>query len=243
MDRRIEKRRREVAEGQARSGLSKLLLVLIIASVGGLATWLLRSPLLSVTEVVVAGASPHLRDAIRLESGITLGQPLISVREEEVEARLTENPWIAAATVSRQWPQRVLIEVTPRLPVAWWNDGEGWALVGADAVVLETARAAGTDLPLVRAEAEWAKLGGLAFLAELGPLRHPGAIVEEREGEIWAQVDTHQVRLGRPVEMEAKARALAALLTQGIEPGATISLVAPTRPAVIGVSVEAQVEP
>jgi cell division protein FtsQ len=243
MDRRLEKRRKEVAEGQARSGLFKLLMVLIVASIGVLAIWLFRSPLLSVQEIVVAGAPPHLREQVRSESGIAPGEPLVSVRPAEVEAALGDNPWIASSKVTLQWPQRVLIEISPRLPVAWLDEGNGWTLVGEDAVVLESAREAGTELPILRAHAEVAKLGGLAFLAELGPLQFPGALVEERDGEMWAQVGGHDVRLGRPVDMEAKARALAALLARGVDAGANISLIAPTRPAVYPQIPQPQVEP
>ena len=243
MDRRLEKRRREVAEGRARSGLFKLLVVLIVASIAGLGTWFFRSPLLSVHRIVVAGAPPHLTEQVRSESGIAPGEPLISVRPAEVEAALGDNPWISSSEVTLQWPQQVLIEITPRLPVAWLEVGESWSLVGADAVVLETAQAAGTELPILRAEEEVAQLGGLAFLAELGPLQFPGALVEQRQGEMWAEIGGHLIRLGRPVEMEAKARALAALLEQGIETGASISLVAPTRPAVSLGNTQPQVEP
>ena len=168
---------------------------------------------------------------------------MVSVRPAEVEAALAVNPWIASSQVTLQWPQHVLIEITPRLPVAWLDEGGGWSLVGEDAVVLETARQAGTELPTLRASAEVAKLGGLAFLAELGPLEFPGALVEQRDTEMWAQVGGHDVRLGRPVDMEAKARALAALLARGIEAGASISLIAPTRPAVYPTNTQSQVEP
>ncbi|MGH8957547.1 MAG: cell division protein FtsQ/DivIB [Acidimicrobiia bacterium] len=243
MDRRLEKRRREVAEGRARSGLSKLLIVLILASIGGLATWLFRSPFLSVHQIVVAGAPPHLTEQVRNGSGIAPGEPLVSVRPAEVEAALEDNPWIASSEVTLLWPQQVLIKITPRLPVAWLDGGQGWSLVGEDAVVLETASQAGTELPTLRAEAEVAKLGGLAFLAELGPLHFPQALVEQRDGEMWAEVGGHVVRLGRPVDMEAKARALAALLASGIEAGASISLVAPTRPAIYAQNAQPQVEP
>ncbi|MGH9897018.1 MAG: cell division protein FtsQ/DivIB, partial [bacterium] len=165
------------------------------------------------------------------------------VRPGQVEAALGGNPWIASSKVSLQWPQQVLIEITPRLPVAWLDGGEGWSLVGRDAVVLETAAQAGTELPTLRAAGEVQKLGGLAFLAELGPLEYPGAIVSQRGGEIWAQVSGHSIRLGRPIDMEAKARTLVALLAQGIEAGASISLVAPTRPAVSWSNTQSLVEP
>lgn len=245
MDRRLEKRRKEVAEGRARSGLAKLFAVLILALVGGLTAWLFRSPLLSVHEVIIAGAPPHLIDQVRVESGIEAGQPLVTIRPAQVEAALSANPWIAGSEVSLQWPQQVLIEITPRLPVAWLAEGGQWALVGEDAVILETAGQAGSGLPtlVIEASSGLAKLGGLAFLAELGPLRFPGAVLEQRGPEIWAQVAGYTVRLGRPIDMERKARTLAALLEQGVAPGARISLIAPTRPAVSFAEAQPQVEP
>jgi hypothetical protein len=51
-------------------------------------------------------------------------------------------------------------------------------------------------------------------------------------GELWALIDDVNVRLGRPIAMESKARALEAVLAEGIPKGATINLIAPARPAV-----------
>lgn len=245
MDRRLEKRRREVAEGQARSGLGKLFVVLILALLGGLTAWIFRSPLLAVQDVVIAGAPPHLIEVVRVAAGIEPGQPMVAVRLSDVEAALSANPWIRSAEASLHWPHDVLIEITPRLPVAWLGEGGSWSLVGEDAVVLETAGQAGPGLPtlVVEGPAEGAKLGGLAFLSELGPLEYPGARVEQKGPEIWAEVSGYTIRLGRPIDMEAKARALAALLSRGVAPGAVISLVAPTRPALSWPQAQAQVEP
>jgi hypothetical protein len=70
-------------------------------------------------------------------------------------------------------------------------------------------------------------------LAELAPQPGITVVVTESEGELWADVAGMVVRLGRPIDMEPKARALVALLAEGLPPGATVNLVAPTRPAVI----------
>jgi hypothetical protein len=58
------------------------------------------------------------------------------------------------------------------------------------------------------------------------------AVLEERSGELWAIVSGFEVRLGRPVEMKAKALTLATLLQENLPPGAEINLIAPTNPAV-----------
>ena len=51
--------------------------------------------------------------------------------------------------------------------------------------------------------------------------------------ELTAAVDTHQIRLGDPRNMAAKAAALVAVLADGrLAPDALIDLIAPSRPAV-----------
>ena len=245
MDRRMEKRRREVAEGHARSGLSKVAVFLLLALVAGLAVWLFRSPLLSVHQIEVAGATPQLAEEVTALAGIEMGEPMVTVRPKEVEAAVAINPWVATVEVSLRWPQTITIEVTPRLPVAWAPADGTWALMGVDAVVLETAGAAGNTMPVLQIDesSTLVRDGGLAFLAVLGPLQFPGAVLTQQGEELWANVSGYTVRLGRPIDMEAKATALLALLGKGIAPGSTINLLAPTRPAVIVANAQPQVEP
>jgi len=52
-------------------------------------------------------------------------------------------------------------------------------------------------------------------------------------GGLYATVQGHTVRLGRPVDLDTKATVLAAMIDEGIEEGATIDLIAPLRPAVM----------
>jgi hypothetical protein len=54
----------------------------------------------------------------------------------------------------------------------------------------------------------------------------------EGDGELWAEVAGFQVRLGRAVEMRAKALSLAALIREQPAPGSILTLIAPTHPAV-----------
>jgi hypothetical protein len=51
-------------------------------------------------------------------------------------------------------------------------------------------------------------------------------------GELWATVSGYEVRLGRAVEMDAKARSLTALLAQKPHRGSILILIAPAHPAV-----------
>jgi hypothetical protein len=77
-------------------------------------------------------------------------------------------------------------------------------------------------------------LGALRFLhAVRADLAAITEVVPGEEGELRAFVADYLVRLGRPLDMEAKARALAAVLDEQPPAGSVITLVAPTRPAVL----------
>jgi hypothetical protein len=235
MDRRMLHRRKQVAEGRVRSSLSRLGVLLLMATVGGLVVWLFRSPLLAVNAIDVKGALPNMVEEVRLQSGIDLGQPLVTVRPADVAAKLSNDPRILTVDVELHWPNRVLVTVTPRLPVAWVTADQGWALVGIDGVVLDTAGEPGSGMPRVEMGSGEGSLllGGLEFAASLDPLLFAGATVGLQAGELWAHVGGYQVRLGRPIDMAAKARTLNAILREPLMPGSVINLVAPSRPAVL----------
>jgi hypothetical protein len=70
------------------------------------------------------------------------------------------------------------------------------------------------------------------FLQTLGEVSDSTAEVWFAGGELWAEVDGFQVRLGRPEEMTTKALALTALLSEPLPEGSLLILVAPAYPAV-----------
>jgi hypothetical protein len=76
-------------------------------------------------------------------------------------------------------------------------------------------------------------LGALEFADALPIELRSGAIVRSgANGELWAVVSGFQVRLGRPIEMKAKALSLDALLREQPAAGSTLTLIAPTHPAI-----------
>ena len=81
-------------------------------------------------------------------------------------------------------------------------------------------------------------LGAIEFISGLPDELRTDVIVRiEDNGEMWAVVSGYQIRLGRPVEMSAKALSLAALLEVDPPVGAVLTLIAPTHPAVTPVQV------
>jgi hypothetical protein len=248
VDRRIAARRRQVAEVHARSAFTKLFWVLVLAVTAALTVWLFRSPVLAVSSISVHGFEASEIKPILLNNGVELGRPLVTVRPEKVAKALLADPHILTAEVSLDWPQTVVIDIEPRLAVAWANLGGLWGQVGIDGVVIETAAEPAAGLPIL--EVPWDRsepgssesgtkqpsavaLGGLEFLGALDVLVAQQTVVITRGDELWAMLPTVSVRLGRPIDMTAKAAALEAVLAQGVEMGSTVNLLAPTRPAVL----------
>jgi cell division protein FtsQ len=79
---------------------------------------LLSSPLLQVTRVQVNGCQQLDPQAVIQQAEIPSGVNILSLDLDAVRNRLTQHPWIAAAAISREIPDRIRIEIEERKPVA-----------------------------------------------------------------------------------------------------------------------------
>jgi cell division protein FtsQ len=238
VDRRMAARRRQVAEVQARSSLARLMWVLVLALTAALTVWLFRSPVLAVSSISVSGFEAAEIEPILSANGVVIGRPMVTVRPAGVTEALLTDPRIKDASVALDWPQSVVVAIEPRRAVAWANLGGHWGQVGVDGVVMATASEPSDGLPIL--EVPWdgshpsaEALGGLEFLAALDVLVAQQTVVITRGDELWAMLPNVTIRLGRPIDMSAKAMALEAVLAQGVEIGSEVNLLAPARPAVM----------
>ncbi|MDH5371973.1 MAG: FtsQ-type POTRA domain-containing protein [Acidimicrobiia bacterium] len=242
IDPRMADRRRTVLEKGARRGIRRAVWLLVFVSLIAGVLWVLQSPMFSVGEIEVTGSDRQdVSDVIRA-SGFEEGTPLILVNPRDLEDGLEGLPWVRSAAVRRVFPDRVEIDIDQRVAVAWlWASGT-YAVLDDEAVVLEYAAVVQAGFPVLQlsvqrlepgeAHTDPTVLGALEFAAaNNGDIS--GLILREEAGELWATVAGHEVRLGRSVEMPAKAAALAAVLSEGLPEGSMINLIAPTRPAVI----------
>jgi hypothetical protein len=240
IDPRLQERRREVAEEQARRSARRLLRFLVVLGVAGLAVWVAFSPWMRVTQVRTSGIVVSDSYTVLAAQQVVAGRPMILLRTSQVEEALQEDPWVRRARVQRQWPDEVIIQIEERTPVAWVETSGGWTRRDVDGVALPSPTTPGQDLPVIRlpeiaedeaAASAWVR-GALEFVGALGRGGQAGALVWASAGEIWAEVSGFQVRLGRPEEMRAKALALEALLREDLAPGSILVLIAPGHPAV-----------
>ncbi len=204
------RRRRRIRRGLAWS------VVVVVAVGAGMAVtlgwtagtdWLrTETRLLRVQQVDVAPSEwvPPW-EAVEL-AGIGVGDDILAIDVDSVEARLESHPRIARAEVKRTWRRTVTLKLTERVPVAMWLDG-GMREVAADGTVLGPAppeglprwpleghgirRPRGVDLPLLTGagEADAGALDGeasrqaLAFLARLREYDRSG---DDWISEVWA---------------------------------------------------------
>ena len=241
IDPKLMERRKVVAEDKARRNVGRLLRVLVVAGVVGALTWLALSPYLSVSEVRVAGVGVSDTYRTLAIERVVAGTPMILLRAGEVERALERDPWIAEADVDLDWPDTVIVRIEERVPAAWVETRGGWVRRAVDGVALPSPRDPDASMAWVQlrgiregvaADAPEV-LGALEFVVSLTPKLREGTLVRlEGDGELWAQVDGYQVRLGRPVDMSQKAMSLMALLETDPARNEVLVLIAPTHPAV-----------
>ena len=96
-----------------------------LRAMGAQAEGLMADAGLTVQTVTLEGrAETSRRDIIRM-LGIKRGTLMIHVDVDEARARLEALPWVKSAEVRRVWPDRIVVNIEERRPVALWQrDGE-----------------------------------------------------------------------------------------------------------------------
>jgi cell division protein FtsQ len=214
IDPRVRARRTEVARAAGRRRLRILVRALVVVAVGAGAVALVRSPLLDVDAVRVEGAASTAEAAVAEVAGLTGSRtPMLTLDRRTLARRIETLPWVASASVHRDWPSTVLVRIVERVPVATIPVPNGVALVDADGRVLGTASTAPP---------------GLVVINVVPRVRVPGTQVELTVQHALAVVVALPVRLadqvrGVSVSGEPSAVALALDLSSGV----TVSLGSP----------------
>jgi cell division protein FtsQ len=204
---------------------------LVVVLVAGLAWVVFATSLLGVREVRVTGSVIAPPEQVRAVAAVTLGTPLVRVDLGAVRARVRAIPSVADAAVHRAWPSTLVIDVSERRAVAAVPVGEGFALVDAQAVVLQRVAQRPAGLALVRVATpgpqDASTRAALTVLAALTPQLRAAlaAVVADSPDRIRLELaGGRTVTWGDATQSETKARVATALLGQ---PGRTIDVSAP----------------
>lgn len=185
------RRRRFEAPHRRRHPLRRLFrpFVSALAAVGipaALGWWVLTSPAFEIRRIEVVASE-------RVEAGWVgerldelSGRHLLGVRLSEVEARLSEHPWIADLALRRELPGRLEVTVLERRPAALWREGEALLILdsaGRRIAPLDGGSGA-LDLPVISALEPSADPGAAASaiaVAERWQRLRPADLVSEVE--------------------------------------------------------------
>jgi cell division protein FtsQ len=138
---------------------------------------LLGNRMLVVRSVTVTGTRLLSPGQVIVAADVPPGTPLLRVDAGAVTRRVDAIPQVASATVTKDWPDRLVIAVTERVPVmAVRMAGGGYDLVDQTGVTVRWAKVQPAALPLLQTSLTGAALRGSAevvaaagVLAELSP--------------------------------------------------------------------------
>jgi cell division protein FtsQ len=178
----------------------------VIAVAGG-ARWLMQRPLFTLQRIEIRGELRHVTAAsLRVAIAGRLKGNYFTLRLDDARRLLEQVPWVAAASVRRGWPNRLVVTLTEHRALGVWSDGR----VLSDAGVLFAANPAEAEIdgPLPVFDGPAAVAGDIArrygeFAAQLAPLaiKVNGIDVSERRSwtlRVAAQEGTpSRVELGR----------------------------------------------
>ncbi|SHH21728.1 cell division protein FtsQ/DivIB [Geodermatophilus nigrescens] len=230
-------RRRDSPRDRRRRRLLAAAAALAVLALAGWALW--ASPLLSVRDVRVDGATTLTAEQVVTAAGVAEGTPLLRVDVDAAEARVARLPQVASVQVARGWPGSVVVTVVERRAVAVVEEAGTRSLVDATGVLFDTVtgespagvvpldvRSPGPDDPATRAA-----LGALVALPGDVRDRVTGAVARTADEVTLTLDDGTVVVWGGGEEAEDKAAVLAALLAEvesgELEPAATVDVSAP----------------
>lgn len=75
----------------------------------------------TVDEILVTGRIHVSRDELLRRLDVRRGQPVFGVSVEKAQQALSEISWIRSVTVTRRLPDKIIVEVAERAPVALWQ--------------------------------------------------------------------------------------------------------------------------
>ncbi|GAW92140.1 cell division protein FtsQ/DivIB [Calderihabitans maritimus] len=125
---------------------SILFVLLVLAAI----YFFLQSSLFDVRKVVVKGLSTVDRQQIIQLSGIQPGLNILRLDVNRIKTKVLTHPMIKSVKVSRRFPDRVVIEITERNPLALIPSATGFMVVDEEGSVLKKVQEiSNLSLPLL----------------------------------------------------------------------------------------------
>jgi cell division protein FtsQ len=207
-----------------------LILVVFVAT----GVTLTRTSLFSARTITIRGVAHLKRSDILRIADIGSGTNVFTFDTAAAERRLERDPWIADATITKDLPSTVSVDIRERVAVAVVASGGALRLVAEDGVLLGAALPdLASGLPhIASAErggpeptTDGVRAAARAAAAMAPPLRRLVDVVSVlADGQLRVDLRSGaQVAYGPAVDLVEKAQALGALLAYAASQGMTLS--------------------
>jgi cell division protein FtsQ len=204
-----------------------------VVVLGAAAVTLTRSPFFAARTIEVHGASHVPRSQVLRIAAVARDTNVFTLDADAAERRLERDPWIVDATVTKDLPSTLVIDVHERIAVAVAVSDGVLRLVADDGALLDVAHPRdAVGMPsIVTADAEGAEpsldaVGGAArAIAAMTPTlrRRIDAVSILPDGQLRIDLSSGaSAAYGDVAELQDKAMALRALLDYAAERGATV---------------------
>ena len=226
----------ETSPPSRRDRLRKVAAIVFITVVvlGAVAVTLTRSPFFSARTIEVNGASHVARADVMRLAAVTQDTNVFTLDAAAAERRLERDPWIAEATVTKDLPSTLIIDIDERVAVAVAELDGILRLVADDGAFLEAAvpRVAVQMPSIVAADTEGVEpspeaVGGAArAIAAMAPSlrRRVDSVSVLADGQLRVDLTSGaSVAFGEAADLQEKAMALRAVLDYAAENGASVT--------------------
>jgi cell division protein FtsQ len=113
-------------------------------------SYLLSTPYFEIRETSVRGMKELTEKDILLMAAIKPGLNIFAVNAGEVERRVAVNPWIKNVYVGREFPDRLVVDVRERVPIALVKQSSDFYLMDSDGFVFKKlAKGDEVDLAII----------------------------------------------------------------------------------------------
>jgi cell division protein FtsQ len=123
----------------------------LVAVPVGAAAWVLTSPAFALRQIEVRGNERVSAAWVRQSLAPLDGRHLLRIGLPEIESRVGRHPWVRSVRVRKELPDRLVVEVAERQPVAMMRRGDELYLVDRDGTPFTPYRPewGPVDLPLI----------------------------------------------------------------------------------------------
>lgn len=126
---------------RGRGGVRFLLFMVMLCAV----TWLIKSRVFILKEIVVQGNEVYSDEEIVALSGLTLGEDTLKIEKSRIQGNFSRNCYVELIEMDILYPDRVLLTIRERRPCAVVNCAGVMLVIDSEGVILERMTGSPSD--------------------------------------------------------------------------------------------------